>query len=111
MLPSVQTSMVRNNCHDVTTTHESHNTMENTNEFLAPKMQMYRTSTDGVSRTGRQPKNTEASSPKTVQADKVFGKKMIYFFLYATTNSFNFLILLPNLAHILSNALAEFTHI
>lgn len=49
--------------------------MENTNEFLASEMQMYRTSTDGESRTGRQPKNTEASSPKTVQADKVFGKK------------------------------------
>lgn len=38
-------------------------------------------------------------------------EKMIYFFLYATTNSFNFLILLPNLAHILSNASVEFTHI
>lgn len=76
-------------------------------------MQMYRTSTDGESRTGRQPKNTEASSPKTVQADKVFGKKKkkIYFFLYTTTNSFDFLILLPNLARILSNALAEFMHI
>lgn len=86
--------------------------MENTNEFLASEMQMYRTSTDGESRTGRQPKNTEASSPKTVQADKVFGKKKkIYFFLYTTTNSFNFLISLPNLARILSNALAEFMHI
>lgn len=69
--------------------------MENTNEFLASEMQMYRTSTDGESRTGRQPKNTEASSPKTVQADKVFGKKKKDLFLPVHYNQF---IQLPDFA-------------